>query len=277
MLPVRWILFLTALLAATLFAVATPLSAEDSLRLDGTWTHQSSVERRLASRVSLSSDELSLADLAELLRQQFSINVKLDRRAFDDVGLSPQTTVSAFTLSNVVLEEALNHVLRERDLTVVVHNDTLIITTDEEAENEFDTRVYPVADLVIVGRSARAAGDPKFDDYDSLIDTITSTIAPDSWEQVGGGGSIDAVPVSRALVISQTREVQRWIAPLLETLRRAKTVSRKMVGDSFANRSTVGSRPYVPSSRAPAAAGSSRPGRYVYRPQGGWQTPTRSD
>ncbi|MHB8969733.1 MAG: type II secretion system protein GspD [Pirellulaceae bacterium] len=57
-------------------------------------------------------------------------------------------------------------------------------------------------------------------DFDTLIDLVTSTIAPDSWDEVGGAGAIEPFPVNLSLVISQTQEVHEQIADLLEQLRR---------------------------------------------------------
>ena len=57
-------------------------------------------------------------------------------------------------------------------------------------------------------------------DFDSLIDLITTTIAPQSWDDVGGPGSIKAFPTNLSLVVSQTQDVHEQIADLLEQLRR---------------------------------------------------------
>ena len=268
MVLVRPILLLAVTLAASLTAAVTPLTAQVSLRIEAAYAGPSPLEQLLSSRVSLSSGELSIEGLAELLRHQFSINVRLDRRALDDVGLSPETTVSAFDLSNVVLEQALFDVLNERDLDFWVYDEVLVITTPEEAENNLQTRVYPVADLVIVGESKRALTDRQMDDYDTLIETIISTIAPDTWDEAGGAGSIEPFPVSRALVISQTRDVHRQIGPLLETLRHAKTVSWSLIGGRYRSRTEVGSRPYVRQFCSSSAASSSTSTRYVYQPRG---------
>ncbi|MBP85988.1 MAG: hypothetical protein CMJ64_04605 [Planctomycetaceae bacterium] len=51
---------------------------------------------------------------------------------------------------------------------------------------------------------------------------ITSTIQPDSWDQVGGPGAIEHEYASMSLVISQTWHVHRQIEPLLTTLREAR-------------------------------------------------------
>ncbi len=57
-------------------------------------------------------------------------------------------------------------------------------------------------------------------DFDTLIELITSTIAPDTWDEVGGAGAIEPYPMTLSLVISQTQEVHEEIANLLEQLRK---------------------------------------------------------
>jgi general secretion pathway protein D len=57
-------------------------------------------------------------------------------------------------------------------------------------------------------------------DFDTLIELVTSTIAPTTWDTVGGPGSIEGFPTNLSLVISQTQEVHEQIADLLDQLRR---------------------------------------------------------
>jgi len=57
-------------------------------------------------------------------------------------------------------------------------------------------------------------------DFDSLIDLITTTIEPTTWDTVGGPGSIAPFETNLSLVISQTQEVHEEIVDLLEQLRR---------------------------------------------------------
>jgi general secretion pathway protein D len=57
-------------------------------------------------------------------------------------------------------------------------------------------------------------------DFDSLIDLITQTIAPPTWDHNGGKGSVAPAPANLSLVISQTQEVHEEIVDLLEQLRR---------------------------------------------------------
>jgi general secretion pathway protein D len=57
-------------------------------------------------------------------------------------------------------------------------------------------------------------------DFDSLLELITTTIAPQSWQEVGGPGAISGYENNLSLVVSQTQEVHEQIADLLEQLRR---------------------------------------------------------
>lgn len=56
--------------------------------------------------------------------------------------------------------------------------------------------------------------------HDSLIRLITNTVAQDTWDSVGGPGTIDYYPVAMGLVINQTADVIQEVADLLEALRR---------------------------------------------------------
>lgn len=64
-------------------------------------------------------------------------------------------------------------------------------------------------------------------DWDVLIEGITSTVAPSTWEEVGGIGTI--APVGKLMVVRQTPAVHKQIGDLLATLREeggaAKTVT----------------------------------------------------
>ncbi|OHB80955.1 MAG: hypothetical protein A2V98_17970 [Planctomycetes bacterium RBG_16_64_12] len=57
-------------------------------------------------------------------------------------------------------------------------------------------------------------------DFDSLIELITTTVAPESWDDVGGPGSIAPFETNLSIVVSQTQEVHEEIVDLLEQLRR---------------------------------------------------------
>ena len=57
-------------------------------------------------------------------------------------------------------------------------------------------------------------------DFDSLIDLITTTVRPQTWDSVGGPGTIAPFETNLSLVVSQTQDVHEEIVDLLEQLRR---------------------------------------------------------
>ena len=57
-------------------------------------------------------------------------------------------------------------------------------------------------------------------DFDSLINLITGTVKPQTWDSVGGPGSIEPFETNLSIVVSQTQDVHEEIVDLLEQLRR---------------------------------------------------------
>ncbi len=57
-------------------------------------------------------------------------------------------------------------------------------------------------------------------DFETLIDIITGTVKPTSWEDVGGPGTIRENPMNLSLIIGQTQEAHDDIVDLLQQLRR---------------------------------------------------------
>lgn len=55
---------------------------------------------------------------------------------------------------------------------------------------------------------------------EQLIDLITKTIAPNTWDAVGGPGHIQYYPLGMALVVNQVQDVQEQVFELLRALRK---------------------------------------------------------
>ena len=89
------------------------------------------------------------------------------------------------------------------------------------------TKVYEVKDIVLPVDSGSAAPTP---DFDSLIDTLTSTVAMESWVDVGGRGTLKVMPESHSLVVHQTGEVHEQIQDVLEQLRAAQMRANRGAG-----------------------------------------------
>jgi beta-lactamase regulating signal transducer with metallopeptidase domain len=79
-------------------------------------------------------------------------------------------------------------------------------------------------------------------DFDSLIELITSVVAPTTWEDADGPGSIAPFEENLSLIIRQTEEVHEEIVDLLEQLRRMQGIRSVLrmrgveVSDDFCER-----------------------------------------
>jgi tetratricopeptide (TPR) repeat protein len=190
------------------------------------------IEAELREPTQLEFVETPLTDVIDYLKERHKIEIQLDRRALSDVGIGTDTPVTR-NLQGVSLKSALRLMLRELELTYIIKDGVVLITTPERAESELETRIYPVGDLVLPSGST----DGSQADFDSLIDLITSTIKPTSWDEVGGPGSIKPFATNMTVTLSQTQEVHEEIEALLERLRQ---VSRETGGRGLPMLSTPG-------------------------------------
>ncbi len=93
--------------------------------------------------------ETPLADVVAYLKDLHQIPIVIDRRALDDAGIGSDTPITQESLRGISLKSALRIMLRDFDLTYIIDDEVLQITTKEEAESRLVTKVYPVADLVL--------------------------------------------------------------------------------------------------------------------------------
>ena len=174
----------------------------------------------LRSQTHFEFVDTPLSDVVEYLKDLHGIEIQLDKKKLEELGVAADTPITR-SLKDVPLRSALRLILHELDLTYLVDSDVLLITTQEAADQKLRTVVYPVQDLVVVSQDED--GNPQAD-FDSLIDMITSTVKPTSWDCVGGPGSIAPFETGMSLVFSQTEEVHEQVQELLEHLRKARAL-----------------------------------------------------
>ena len=174
------------------------------------------IEAALRVHTTFEFTETPLQDVIDAVAEMHQINILIDHRALDDVGMATDVPVT-FTLSDVSLHSGLSLLLRPLDLTWAIRDEVLLITTSKEAERMLIPLVYEVGDLV---KCRDKLGD-EWADYDTLIELITSTVEPDTWDEVGGPGAIEAAPFAGAemLAVSQTYQIHGKIEKLLENIR----------------------------------------------------------
>ncbi len=178
--------------------------------------------RKFADKSSAQFDfqfvEQPLEEVVAVVAQRFGLQAVLDLRALEEAGIGVDMPVTA-DLRKVTLPAALAFLLRPYDMTYVIEDEVVLVTTIEVAEQEISIVVYPVADLVQYGEPRVGA---RRQDFDRLIETITTSVMPDTWGEVGGPGWIAELPITSSLVVSQTQPVQQKLARLMTGLRKLR-------------------------------------------------------
>lgn len=180
--------------------------------------HASETEERIHAALddeqTVDFVEVPLEEAVEFLGEASSVPFFVDQRALEEIGLSPDTPVS-IRLNNTTLRSVLRLMLRDLDLTYLIKDDVMHITTVEAAEQNLVGRIYFL----------EGTGFP-LGEFNSVIETIQAAIVPDTWEALGGPSTI--VPLSKgnrnrpAIVVSTTSDVHDQISALFSAIRRTQ-------------------------------------------------------
>lgn len=110
---------------------------------------QSALRSPLKRRWSYDGETMDV--IMEEIEEEYEIPIVFDKAALDEVAISPESEVS-IDIDNVSLRSALNIMFKEpglEDLTYVIDDEVLLITTNDQADATLKVKVYPVADLVL--------------------------------------------------------------------------------------------------------------------------------
>jgi hypothetical protein len=200
---------------------ATPAADNDFCQCIGEGDSPAVAKIEAALRGQLKSagldfTETSLEEVVGFIQETYNIPVQLDTPALEEEGIDPQEPVTV-SLHGISLRSALRLLLKNLNLTYIIQDEVLMITSPTNAEAQLLTCVYDVRDLVA---GANDVGGP-----DALIDAIISSICNDTWAENGGGEAVIEFLKPGMLVISQTRAVHEEIRALLETIRNVQKQS----------------------------------------------------
>ena len=115
-------------------------------------TGDNEVERRISAALGDDTTQNFVEETLENAIRQISethdIPIVIDNKALEELGINSDTPVS-ISLKNVSLRSFLRLMLRELDLTYMIKDEVMQITTTEAAEANPVIKVYPVGDLVV--------------------------------------------------------------------------------------------------------------------------------
>jgi hypothetical protein len=215
-----------------------------------------SAARRIESELDKTTDidmvEMPLKDVVQYLQERHQIPIVLNQKKLEEASVSIDTPVTK-SLKGIRLASALNLMLRDLELTYVVRDEVLQITTPEDAASMTEVRVYDCRDLLTMktpeikldaaepegampgGFGSR--GRDRSSEHDrraqQLISIITTNVFPRSWH----GNVVNGVEVSASgaiseynglIVVSQTAHTHQEIEHVLNMLRQAAGLEEAM-------------------------------------------------
>lgn len=139
-------------------------------------------------------------------RSKVKMVVDADRLKRARIPLLTPVTVS---LKELPLESVLTLMFQGVGLAWTIDGEQILITTPEIAKSRLMTIAYDARDLAPKG------------DIGSLTDALTSTIAPESWSDVGGPGKIAEKEGSLSITqsVQVHRQIETWLADVRTALR----------------------------------------------------------
>ena len=149
-----------------------------------------------------------------------------------------------FRADGISLRSALLAMMDKYDATFAIRWESIVLTTNEQADDYWRPAVYAVTDLVAVEppeTKSPATSTPmprsRLVDFDSLIQLIETSAAPQTWS-AGTGPSADCVGITvgntHLLVVSQSESTHAEIESLLDGLRQKLALKQKSTEPSRA-------------------------------------------
>ncbi len=171
------------------------------------------LREKLLENVSVDFDDTPLDSAISELGRKLEIDIRLDLPALRDIRVRERQPVT-LELADRTLKTVLQAMVIDFDLTWILRDGVLWITSEETAQAYLRTVVYDVRDL------CRDEGES-----DSLRDAVISQTDTEAWGDVGGPGSIQFAQPG-TLVIRNQETIQMEVLKLLETYRAALRVSK---------------------------------------------------
>ncbi len=219
---------------------------------------EAAIDRKLATRGNLKCQKQPLKEVLTALGRSHGLAFWLNEAALADEAIATDALLT-FDHEQMPLELILKLLLTPLQLEYVVQDDVVQVTTRAKADEILVTRTYDVRNLA--GAAAPPSpGSPRYlearlapalarnnqhaepaaeswrvnwirdssevDGWADLMQILTETIAPESWSERGGPGSL--AQFDDVLIVRQSRKVQREIARVLARLQQVAAAAKRL-------------------------------------------------
>lgn len=157
------------------------------------------IESALTSKFDFDLPQQKLSELKSYIELHFKIPVYFLEDILEEEGILLDDPVPPLKRDGITLHDALFFTLRHFGLTYIIKHNTLMITTETDADSFLVTRIYDFSLIM--------------NDAETMMDMLRSEVAPDTWSDNGGEGEM--TPAGYALVIRTTQSVHQKISKFL--------------------------------------------------------------
>lgn len=174
-------------------------------------------------RVSLEFKDATFADVLKVLSEITGYRFELEEWKLADEGIEIDKLRFTLVVKEWQIKTVIKKLLQPHQLAFVVgeyddFSEKIVkITTAGCWSEKLATKIYPVADLV----SYRPDDQVRLTS-EELEERIHGVVQPDTWDTVGGEGSISFDPVSLSLTVRQTSDPHQQLEDYLTTLRKVR-------------------------------------------------------
>jgi hypothetical protein len=189
--------------------------------MDSSFTEkEKAILRALNTPISVDFKGSRIEEVVEYLSNAIKQPIVLDNAALGEAQIGYDTPITA-KLERVALRTVLRKILGELGLAYVIKDQSLQITSAVRAKEMMIVRTYYLGDLLGSGGIGNSFGFPLGNQNNAtfvaqqaatIIDSITSTVEPSSWQKNGGSGNITFSAPLMALIVRQSAEVHAILA-----------------------------------------------------------------
>lgn len=196
------------------------------------------IDKALDTVVELEFKDTSLEQLAKRINAEFKIPAILDLPRLKSAGINPEDKFTK-SMSGVTLRTALDLIYLEMGLSYTIIGEAYVITSRAAGAQQLTHRAYDVTDLMS-GKSLSTTVvqlriPPDIAQrINALIKSIQSTVQPESWDELGGLGTmvyLNGRNRRHFIVVLQAEPCHYEIKRMLKDLDTKMDQSSASVGD----------------------------------------------
>jgi hypothetical protein len=180
---------------------------------------EKAILQALGAPISVDFKDSRFEDVIEYLQTVMGQPIIVDKASLDAAGVTYDSPVS-LRIKGVSARTVLRTILSNLQLYYNVKDEVIMVTTADKARSMLVARAYPVGDLVSGGLLPLQLGGGGLDQVammqnaKMIIDMITSSVDPPSWQVNGGLGTISFNLPTMSLVVKNSAEVHSMLSGL---------------------------------------------------------------